>query len=93
MPLELDKEKLLEHLRTEWKKRWDARLSRPRELCEEFYGPIEPEAAHLRDMHRLYFDSYVEGAQDMLEVVLELDSDIRGAEAMASLMNQLKIDA
>lgn len=84
-------EKLVEHLRTEWLKVLRSRENRPQELVEWFYGPVPPEGdAGLRDMRKLYQDSYLEGAVDMLELILSFDEEVHGAEALEELLKSVK---
>lgn len=85
MSIELDKDKLLEHLETEWSKRWNARVLRPRELCHQFLDKdLAPE--NVRKMREIYFRAYMDGVNDLLAAVLEFDGDIRGTEAVAALL-------
>jgi hypothetical protein len=91
MALELDKDKLLAHLKAEMAKRTEARFERPKELAEWFYGPggSEPEE-NLRDMSHLYNQAYWDGAVDALSAVLTFDDDIRGAQAIAAFTENLR---
>lgn len=91
MGLTLDTDKLLAHLQSELEKRTDARAERPAELAEWFYGPggsEEPE--NMRDMRKLYNEAYWDGAADLLAVVLTFDDDLRGVEALAKLVDNLR---
>lgn len=83
MSLKIDTEKLLSHIREDWEKRWDARIDRPKELAEWFYGLGGSDTkAHVRDMRRLYSEAYFEGAQDMIKTILAFDGDIREMEVV-----------
>jgi hypothetical protein len=89
------KEALLLHLKAAWERNYNKRSGRPFEIGEWFYG-MAPEGGspELRDMRKLYAESYMDGAVDMLEAVLDFDGDIRGAEALAALSHSmLKGDA
>ena len=91
MPIDLDQEKLIEHLQKDVGDRWDKRIDRPKEMAEWFYGPgggEEPE--NRRDMAKLYGEGYWDGAIDVLEAVLSLDDGIRGAEAIAAITAHMK---
>jgi hypothetical protein len=91
MAVNLDKDKLLEHLKAELEKRWNDRIDRPKEQAEWFYGPggsTEPE--NIRDMRKLYFESYWDGVTDTVSALLTFDDDIRGVEALAALVGALK---
>jgi hypothetical protein len=90
MAVELDKDKLLEHLQKEMGDRWDKRKGRPQDLANWFYGPGPHGSACLRDMAHVYGQAYWDGVEDAIQAVLTFDDDIRGVEAVAAVLANMK---
>lgn len=91
MKLELDKKKLEKFIESEWKDKWEAREKRVEEFADWFYGGAHDEAC-VRDMAVLYRNAYVDGAVDMLTMLLDFDDGMRGAEAMVAVVNAYAVD-
>ena len=91
MKLELDKKKLEAYIESEWKEKWDSRADRPREFADWFYGGA-PDHEGVHDMTVLYRNAYVDGAVDMLTMLLDFDDGLRGAEAMVAVINAQAVD-
>jgi len=72
MGLELDKGKLIAHIKEMWEEKWDSRSNRGKELAK-------------RPPREAYYEAYMDGARDLIDVVLTFDDDIRGVEAIAAL--------
>jgi len=88
----INKEKLIEHLNSEWEKKWGTRRNRLREMGEWFYGG-EPDEEMVRDMRKLYTEAYLEGATDLLETILTFDADMQGVAALEALMHRFTVEA
>jgi hypothetical protein len=90
MSLKIDKDKLFSHIREDFSKKWDARIDRPKELAESFYGPGGAQTkSNVRSMQKLYAQAYFEGAQDMIKTVLAFDGDIREMEILVAFSKTL----
>ena len=89
--LELDKDKLHAFIEQEWKEKWATRDGRPEEFAEWFYGGAHDDDG-IRDMTILYRNAYVDGAVDMLSMLLDFDDGMRGAEAMVAVINAQSVD-
>lgn len=86
---DLNREKLLEHLQTNWSKKWEERLDRPDEIIKLIDTAISRD--HLRTQVReLYFQAYMDGVIDIFNVVLEFDDDLRGVESLMALTKDLQ---
>ena len=84
------KDALIAYLKEAWEKNYHKRKDRPVEIGEWFYG-LAPEAGspELRDMRKVYYEAYMDGAVDILDAVVQFDGDLRGMEAILALSHSI----
>jgi hypothetical protein len=75
MAVEFDREKLIAHIHSEWRSQLTSRVGRDKELSID---------------RATYFAAYMDGAMDMINLILAFDDDLRGAEAIAALQETLE---